>query len=647
MRRYLNEIINQFIRQKDVNVYLFVLSLSLSLSAQTNSHLLDGKQYVKDDGKWYVIDSKTELKYLLDETSLSVKLKEGFSKQAFENYCKALGIEVERENMLGIIDLKLPETANIFGTYNQFKNSAMFEWIDINSYGEFLSYYPDDLGFSYQYYIDDRQYNPHIDVNIVWEYLDYENIDLSNVIVAVIDQGVDYNHGDLTGNIWSGIGYDFYTPSTNPEPLPNDHHGTAIAGIIAAVNNNNQGVAGVAGGWNGSISGAKIMALRVGPDTSLQASLVDDAILYAANNGAKIINLSLTTDESSAITNAINYAHNKKGCLIIAASGNEKKDIVLFPASNYNVMAVGGILKNFTIGGSYGVGLELVAPAEGIYSLINSTTSDPYKSDTVGNGTSYSAPQVAGAAALLWAAYPYLTQIDVRKVLNQSATDIGSIEEFGNGLLNVVQSFASIEGEGNIPEQPENLSFSIVSNRAQLNWSSVNGVSKYYVYRSNSDQGKYGFEKIAEVNNSTTWTDYSYTAPNDPDPIIYKLFYRVTAINSSGYESVMSNEVEVGLDYLFKNGSDDKTLFKYSLENNYPNPYNPSTTINYELAEDTKVVLKVYDILGREVAELVNEKKSAGIHKVNFNASHLPSGVYLYRIETEHYSDSKKMLLLK
>lgn len=602
---------------------------------------------MKDNGKWYVIDSKTELKYLLDETSLSVKLKEGFSKQAFENYCKALGIEIERENMIGIIDLKLPETANIFGTYNQFKNSSMFEWIDINSYGEFLSYYPNDPGFAYQYYIDDRQYNPHIDVNIVWEYLDYENIDLSNVIVAVIDQGVDYNHGDLTGNIWSGIGYDFYTPSTNPEPLPNDHHGTAIAGIIAAVNNNNQGVAGVAGGWNGSISGAKIMALRVGPDTSLQASLVDDAILYAANNGAKIINLSLTTDESSAITNAINYAHNKKGCLIIAASGNEKKDIVLFPASNYNVMAVGGILKNFTIGGSYGVGLELVAPAEGIYSLINSTTSDPYKSDTVGNGTSYSAPQVAGAAALLWAAYPYLTQIDVRKVLNQSATDIGSIEEFGNGLLNVVQSFASIEGEGNIPEQPENLSVSIVSNRAQLNWSSVNGVSKYYVYRSNSDQGKYGFEKIAEVNNSTTWTDYSYTAPNDPDPIIYKLFYRVTAINSSGYESVMSNEVEVGLDYLFKNGSDDKTLFKYSLENNYPNPYNPSTTINYELAEDTKVVLKVYDILGREVAELVNEKKSAGIHKVNFNASHLPSGVYLYRIETEHYSDSKKMLLLK
>lgn len=635
--------INSFCKKMLLSIFLF----SLSLSAQTNSYLLDGKQYVKDNGKWYVIDSKTELKYLLDETSLSVKLKEGFSKQAFENYCKALGIEIERENMIGIIDLKLPETANIFGTYNQFKNSSMFEWIDINSYGEFLSYYPNDPGFAYQYYIDDRQYNPHIDVNIVWEYLDYENIDLSNVIVAVIDQGVDYNHGDLTGNIWSGIGYDFYTPSTNPEPLPNDHHGTAIAGIIAAVNNNNQGVAGVAGGWNGSISGAKIMALRVGPDTSLQASLVDDAILYAANNGAKIINLSLTTDESSAITNAINYAHNKKGCLIIAASGNEKKDIVLFPASNYNVMAVGGILKNFTIGGSYGVGLELVAPAEGIYSLINSTTSDPYKSDTVGNGTSYSAPQVAGAAALLWAAYPYLTQIDVRKVLNQSATDIGSIEEFGNGLLNVVQSFASIEGEGNIPEQPENLSVSIVSNRAQLNWSSVNGVSKYYVYRSNSDQGKYGFEKIAEVNNSTTWTDYSYTAPNDPDPIIYKLFYRVTAINSSGYESVMSNEVEVGLDYLFKNGSDDKTLFKYSLENNYPNPYNPSTTINYELAEDTKVVLKVYDILGREVAELVNEKKSAGIHKVNFNASHLPSGVYLYRIETEHYSDSKKMLLLK
>ncbi|MCZ7602049.1 MAG: S8 family peptidase [Melioribacteraceae bacterium] len=637
---------------KKILMSIFLCSLSLSLSAQTNSHLLDGKQYVKDDGKWYVVDSKTDSKYLLDETSLSVKLKEGFSKQAFENYCKALGIEIERENMLGIIDLKLPKTANIFGTYNQFKNSAMFEWIDINSYGEFLTYYPNnDPGFSSQYYIDDRQNDPHINVNEVWEYLDYEEIDQSNVIVAVIDQGVDYNHGDLAGNIWTNAqnyhGYDFYDNDDFPVPLTDDHHGTSIAGIIAAVNNNNQGVAGVAGGWNGSISGSKIMAVRIGAGTILDASKVDDAIIYAANNGAKIINMSFKTDELNAIKNAINYAHNKKGCLIIAASGNEKKDIVLFPASNYNVMAVGGILKNFTIGGSYGVGLELVAPAEGIYSLINSTTSDPYKSDTVGNGTSYSAPQVAGAAALMWAASPYLTQIDVRKVLNQSATNIGPIEEFGNGLLNVVQSFASIEGEGIIPRRPENLSVSIVSSRAQLNWSSVYGVSKYYIYRSNSDQGKYGFEKIAEVNNSTTWTDYSYTAPNNPDPIIYKLFYRVTAIDSSGYESVMSNEVEVGLDYFFKNESDNNILFKYSLGNNYPNPYNPTTTINYELAEDTKVVLKIYDILGREVAELVNEKKSAGIHKVNFNASHLPSGIYLYRMETEHYSDSKKMLLLK
>ena len=610
---------------------------------------------MKDDGKWYVVDSKTDSKYLLDETSLSVKLKEGFSKQAFENYCKALGIEIERENMLGIIDLKLPETANIFGTYNQFKNSAMFEWIDINSYGEFLSYYPNDPCFAYQYYIDDRQYNPHINVNIVWEYLDSENIDQSNVIVAVIDQGVDYTNLDIDDNMYlnaSGYhGYDFVSQNNYPLPNQNDEHGTIVAGIISAETNNNVGVAGVSGGWFPNTEGAKIMALRVGYGTYVDASVVDDAIIYAANNGAKIINMSFRADELNAIKNAITYAYKKKGCLIVAASGNETKPGIAFPANYPSVIAVAGIFKNGSNYGRYGSDLDLVAPAQDIYSLLNRTQGDAYRWGLAGTGTSVAAPQVAGAGALLWSAFPDLTQIDVRKVLNQSATDKGASgfdQYYGYGLLNSLQSFSEIVDPGVMPPQPQNLTVSIVSNRAQLNWSSVSGVSKYYIYRAASDVGRYGFEKVAEVNHpTTTWTDNSYNAPTNPDPILFTFYYRVTAVKSNGYESIMSNEVEVDLDYLFKNGSGDEIVYKYKLETNYPNPFNPSTTIIYEIAKVTEVSLKVFDILGREVAELVNEKKNAGNYRVDFNASNLPSGVYFYRINTQEFSDSKKMILLK
>ena len=86
---------------------------------------------MKEDKNWYVVDNKTESKFLLDETSLSVKLKDTFPREALDKVCEALGIKIKRENMLGIIDLKLAESSNIFDVYNHLKNSAMFEWIDI------------------------------------------------------------------------------------------------------------------------------------------------------------------------------------------------------------------------------------------------------------------------------------------------------------------------------------------------------------------------------------------------------------------------------------------------------------------------------------------------------------------------------------
>ncbi|MBU0473797.1 MAG: T9SS type A sorting domain-containing protein [Bacteroidetes bacterium] len=91
----------------------------------------------------------------------------------------------------------------------------------------------------------------------------------------------------------------------------------------------------------------------------------------------------------------------------------------------------------------------------------------------------------------------------------------------------------------------------------------------------------------------------------------------------------------------------------YKLEQNYPNPFNPSTTIKYSIPRNTEyysvnqVTLKVFNILGQEVAELVNEVKSAGNYEINFNASYLTSGVYFYKIQSGKYSSTKKMILLR
>ncbi len=85
----------------------------------------------------------------------------------------------------------------------------------------------------------------------------------------------------------------------------------------------------------------------------------------------------------------------------------------------------------------------------------------------------------------------------------------------------------------------------------------------------------------------------------------------------------------------------------FSLSQNYPNPFNPSTKISYSIAGLSKVSLKVYDILGREVVTLVNEEKPAGKYEVNFNASHLASGVYFYQLKAGDFVQSKKMILVK
>ncbi|MBK9229216.1 MAG: T9SS type A sorting domain-containing protein [Ignavibacteria bacterium] len=86
---------------------------------------------------------------------------------------------------------------------------------------------------------------------------------------------------------------------------------------------------------------------------------------------------------------------------------------------------------------------------------------------------------------------------------------------------------------------------------------------------------------------------------------------------------------------------------QFSLEQNYPNPFNPKTIINYQLRITNLVKLTVYDVLGHEVAVLVNEKQSAGTYQVEFDGSGLSSGVYFYKIVTNGFTDVKRMMLLK
>ncbi|NNJ51789.1 MAG: T9SS type A sorting domain-containing protein [Ignavibacteriaceae bacterium] len=129
------------------------------------------------------------------------------------------------------------------------------------------------------------------------------------------------------------------------------------------------------------------------------------------------------------------------------------------------------------------------------------------------------------------------------------------------------------------------------------------------------------------------------------------VYYYVKAVDLNETESAASNEVSAEvIAKIGKQSGDDKQpviAYSYSLGQNYPNPFNPSTTISYSIEKDGLVRLKVYDILGNEVAELVNKNQLAGKYEISFNASHLPSGIYFYTITSGNYSNTKKLILLK
>ena len=134
--------------------------------------------------------------------------------------------------------------------------------------------------------------------------------------------------------------------------------------------------------------------------------------------------------------------------------------------------------------------------------------------------------------------------------------------------------------------------------------------------------------------------------------IIYPILVRDSCLFIGGRPSdslTKSNILVMKLDQKFGTGINDDYQFlnSYKLSQNYPNPFNPSTSMQYSVNSTQNVILKVYDLLGREIAILVNEEKPAGNYEVEFNGNGLPSGVYFYQLKAGNYIETNKMILLK
>ncbi|MBM3274510.1 MAG: S8 family serine peptidase [Candidatus Sericytochromatia bacterium] len=258
-----------------------------------------------------------------------------------------------------------------------------------------------------------------------------------DLVVAVVDTGIDYTHPDLSNKVVLGPNYTFTKKwwqigKKDPGPIDDNSHGTHCAGIIGSLANNNVGIAGVA-------PGVKVMAVKVldanGGGTDFA---VMKGIAYAITHGAKIVNLSLGSAGASSVEREFYEAATDAGALIVAASGNEAAGVG-FPAAYPGVLSVGAIDsgKNLASFSNHDTSLGLVAPGVGIMSTILGKQYAKF------SGTSMATPYVSGVAALVWSKHPELTADQVRDKLLSTAEKLGDPSLFGNGLVDPQKALAN------------------------------------------------------------------------------------------------------------------------------------------------------------------------------------------------------------
>lgn len=347
---------------------------------------------------------------------------------------------------------------------------------------------PNDSDYGKQWYLKSLQ------MPKIWQ----TQTGTSNIIVAVIDSGVDIAHPDLRDNIWvnrdeilgdnidndkngyvdDGQGWDFISGVSDPTPKFDSDcfltetcskeaiiHGTLVSGVIAAIGNNNFGIAGI--GW-----GVKIMPLRVLDENgSGDTSNVIRAINYAVDNGASIVNLSFVGDAyDSALEKAIERAY-LNGVLVLAAAGNEgtnghsvnmdvnKMYPVCSQGTNGENIVIGvaaidqyNVLSNFSNFGSSCV--DVTAPGEDIYGLLYHNEDNVELNSLFGgdySGTSLAVPVISGIAALIKSQKPVLNNKEITDLILNNADDIDNTNsqfagKLGKGLVNPVKIFQALSG---------------------------------------------------------------------------------------------------------------------------------------------------------------------------------------------------------
>ena len=284
----------------------------------------------------------------------------------------------------------------------------------------------------------------------------------ANVAIAVLDSGVACDHLDLAGKCIEELSFVDEHGSTLEDVLG---HGTHVAGIAVAINDNATGIAGV--GWNTSIGSLKVcwedMSLAILGIIIGQCDDADvaEAIGHVVNSGLyQVINMSLAGPENSiTLQNAIDDAWNA-GIVIVAGAGNEYTNDIMYPAGYTNVIGVAASDQhdNLPSYSTFGPWVSVMAPGSTILSTVpggfcSQPAGEPSNCYDWKSGTSMSTPHVAGLAALLWAHLPSPSNSEVRSIIEDTADPVGALQQnltswVQHGRINMEEA---LTGGGGVP----------------------------------------------------------------------------------------------------------------------------------------------------------------------------------------------------
>lgn len=439
-----------------------------------------------------------------------------------------------------------------------------------------------------------------------------------DIVVAVIDTGIDFFHPDLAENLWKNsveipgngkdddgneyiddiYGYDFV--NRDADPMDDHVHGTHVAGTIGAIGDNERGVVGVA-------REVRLMALKALSERGT-GSLSDvlESMAYAVDNGAHIINASWGLQVRSRALEDGLHAAIDAGVLFVAAAGNHRRETLSYPAAYPPVLAVAAINENNQRApfSSFGSFVDLAAPGNQIWSTL------PNNSYGVLRGTSMATPYVSGAAALVWARHPKFTQDQVGAILKNTTTPVDSKNWIGTGRLNAA---SALQVEVPLPMAELTLPETVQGLIPIAGTVAGEGLRDYRLF-------------VGQGSNPTNWTEFAQG--NDPvmEGTIVEAFdtaqlqegihtFRLVAEDSSGHSvsartSVkvqnvqilypLSNDILSGIQPVAVLGTVHGPGLSFTLEHSTleGGSYTPWSTDRMELAEPAEGGSVIEDVLG-------------------------------------------------